>query len=68
MPKLRQDFASKIKIEDLINDELTNHECYYTGDYQDVIDIVKSYYPNLSDKTIFNKVKDVYYKNKNINI
>lgn len=65
---MRQDFASKIKMEDLINDELTNHECYYTGEYENIVDIIKSYYPNLSDKVIFNRVKNVYYKNKKINI
>ncbi len=63
-PKLKADFVSKINIDDLIKYELINHECYYTGDYSEVEDIVSSYY-DMSKDEIHNKVKNVYM-NKNI--
>lgn len=64
-PKLKADFVSKINIDDLISYELINHECYYTGDYSEVVDIVHSYYDMPIDE-IYNKVKNVYM-NKNNN-
>lgn len=63
VPKLKKDFISKINMDDLIRFELNNHECYYTGDFSEVIDIVNSYYDMPVDK-IYNKVKDVYYEKK----
>ena len=54
----------KIKIEDLIEYELINHESYYIGDFTEVIFVVKDYYNDLSDEEIYNKVKDVYDSTK----
>lgn len=62
-PKLNKDFTSKIKIDDLIEYELENHECYYTGDFSLVIVAVKDYYNELSNKEIIEKVKSIYDKN-----
>jgi len=64
-PKLKADFISKINIDDLIRYELENHECYYTGDYSEVVNIVHSYY-DLSINEIYDKVKEIY--NQKINI
>lgn len=52
-------------MNDLIKYELTNHECYYTGDYSEVEDIISSYY-DMSKDEIHDKVKNVYMNNKNI--
>ena len=62
-PKLNKDFTSKIKIDDLIEYELENHECYYTGDFSLVVVAVKDYYNELSNKEIIEKVKSIYDKN-----
>lgn len=62
-PKLKKDFISKINMDDLIKYELTNHECYYTGDFSEVVEIVHSYY-DISADEIYDKVKNVY-TNKN---
>lgn len=59
VPKLKKEFTDNIKIEDLIKYELINHECYYTGDFSDVLDIIKDYY-DLPDEEIYQKVKSVY--------
>lgn len=65
VPKLKKEFISKIDINDLIKYELINHECYYTGDYTEVEEIINSYC-NLSKDEIHEKVKDIYLNNKNI--
>ncbi len=54
-------------MDDLIKYELTNHECYYTGDYSEVVNIVHSYY-DMPINEIDNKVKEVYYHEKNKNM
>ena len=45
-------------IERIIKRELSNHECYYTGDITDCIETLKNY-PNITDKLILK----VYKKN-----
>lgn len=67
-PKLKSEFIGKVKIEDMIEYELINHECFYTGDYIEVVDIISSYYSELSKKEICNKIKEVYNKIKEKNI
>lgn len=55
-------------MEDLIEYELINHECYYTGDFSEILDIVHSYYKNLSMEEVYNKVRNVFnlIKNKKV--
>lgn len=64
LPQLKKDLISKIKIQDLIEYELSNYECYYTGDYTDIFDVVKSYYQDKSDAELLELIKQVFYKNK----
>ena len=45
-------------IERIIKRELSNHECYYTGDITDCIETLKNY-PNITDELILK----VYKKN-----
>lgn len=43
VPQLKKDFISNINIEDLISYELSNYECYYTGDYMEIVPIICEY-------------------------
>lgn len=58
--ELKKDFTSKIDINDLIRYELTNHECYYTGDPSEAIEVVKTYYEDISEEEITKKVINVF--------
>lgn len=62
-PNLEKEFINKINIDDLIDYELANHEAYYTGEYYDILYIIKNYYNNYSDDELLEKIKKVYYKN-----
>ena len=61
LPKLRNEFISKINMEDMIEYELKNHECFYTGNYLEIADIISSFY-NLPFVEICEKIKNVYYE------
>jgi len=61
LPKLKREYISKIKMEDLIAYELENHECYYTGNIRDAVEAVYDYY-ELPKNEIINKVLEVYNK------
>lgn len=41
--QLKKDFISKIDINDLIEYELSNHECFYTGEWLEIVPIIESY-------------------------
>lgn len=41
--QLKKDFLSKININDLIEYELINHECYYTGNFWEIIPIIEEW-------------------------
>lgn len=58
-PKLKAEFLSKVKREDLILYELDNHECFYTGDIEDTYLGLKYYYDDLTEE----EVCEVYRKN-----
>lgn len=61
LPKLKKEFINKIDIDNLIEYELINHECYYTGEWHEIIDIIKSYVPNIKKdriKKVYDKTKD----------
>ena len=64
VPKLREELKSKINIEDLIKFELENHECYYIGDFTEVIFIIYDFYRELSIQEIHDKVSKVFNENK----
>lgn len=59
LPKLRDEFISKIKMEDMIEYELKNHECFYTGDYLEIVDVINSFY-HLPLVEVCEKIKNVY--------
>ena len=64
-PKLKKDFVSKIKIEDLIEYELINNEAYLIEDYTLVCIKIKSFYPDMDIKDIAKLVKKIYDSNIN---
>lgn len=59
-PQLEKEFTNKINIDDLIKYELINHECYYTGEWDEIIPIIASYYPTLKENEIIEKIQKVY--------
>lgn len=61
-PKLKKEFTDSIDINDLIDYELANHECYYTYEYSDAAYYVKDYF-DLDIKTILEMVKKRFYEN-----
>lgn len=61
-PKLKKEFANSIDINDLIDYELVNHECYYTYDYSEVIRLVQYYFEIKSGKAL-EMVKKRFYDN-----
>ena len=63
-PQLKQDLANKIDIKNLIEYELSNYECYYTGDYKEILDVIKPFYQDKSDNELLELIKQVFYKNK----
>ena len=64
LPRLKQELTDNINITDLIEYELINHECYYTNDYTEIIDVVKSFYKNITDADLIDKIKSVYQTHK----
>ena len=46
-------------LESIIEYELSNHECYYTGNFIDVYEMIKDY------GITYEMVKKIYYKNLN---
>lgn len=67
--QLKKDFINKIKIDDLIEYELENHECYYTGDWFEIVPIIESYLDSdISQRNdIVEMIETIYNKNYNKN-
>lgn len=61
-PALQKNFIEKVDIEDLIQYELLNHECYYIGDFSLAVIALKEYFPEMPNKELIMKVKEVYDK------
>lgn len=62
--KLKDDFVKKINIDDLIEYELKNHECYYTGDYMEILPIIEDYLnTDISERNDIIEQIEIVYKN-----
>ena len=61
-PKLKKDFINNINIDDFIDYELINHECYYTYDYSQAVYLTSDYY-NMPVKKALEIVKKRFYDN-----
>lgn len=70
--KVRDDFAqitkeytgelqNHVTMEQYTHDKLLDHECYYTGNYAEVIEMVQDYYPLCTHSD----VREIYLKNVN---
>lgn len=62
-PKLKQDFISKVDREQYIRYELENHETYLTGRTNEIYELLKSCYADLTQEEIdkiYNKYKENY--------
>ena len=57
-PKLKNEFLNSVNMDDLIEYELTNYECYYTGDWYCIIELIKDYYPNIDAEKEIKRVYD----------
>ena len=63
--ELKKDFVSRITIESMIEYELINHECFYTGEPLSIVDLIQSYYSDKTREEIVNLIKSIYHsKNK----
>lgn len=60
-PALREDFLKKVSRTDLIKAELGNHECGYTQDYSEVVELVMGYY-HLTEAEAVREVRAVFNK------
>lgn len=58
----RLDFLNNIPKDKFIQYELSNHEVYYTGDYEDILDVVQHYYPDVTIEDI----KKVYLNTRHL--
>jgi len=70
LPKLKKEFIKKINLDDLIEYELINHECYYTSDWYEIVPIIENYLDadmSQRDKIIEN-IKKVYKMNYQKNV
>lgn len=60
--QLKKDFLSKITIESMIEYELINHECFYTGEPLSIVDLIQSYYSDRKQSEIVELIKSIYQK------
>lgn len=61
--ELQKDFLSKTTIEEMIQYELINHECYYTQEPLEILDLIKGYYEEIPEEEIKAKIESIYSKN-----
>lgn len=52
---------ANVPLDDFIRHELWNHECFYTGNYGEIFELVKAYYAQCTMEDI----KRVFYKHVN---
>lgn len=64
--KLQKDFLSKTTIEEMIQYELINHECFLTGEPFEILELIRSYYQDTSEDEIKRKIESIYSKNQEI--
>lgn len=70
LPELKKRFINSINIDDLIEYELINHECYYTGDFYEIVPVIESYLnSDISQRCdITEQIETVYRKNYKKNV
>lgn len=65
LPKIKKRFINNIDLDDLIEYELINHECYYTGDFYEIVPVIENYLnSDISQRCdIPEQIEIVYRKN-----
>lgn len=58
--KLDKEFLQNIDQKEHIYFELLCHECFYTEQPEDILEILKYYYTDESEETLLQKIKEVY--------
>lgn len=58
--EFEEEYKNNTNIDDVIEYELANHECYWTYDTESAIDVVSSLYSEISKEDIVNKVEEVF--------
>ena len=61
--ELKKELLSKTTIEEMIQYELINQECYYTEEPFEIIDLIKDYYQETPEEEIKKKIETIYSKN-----
>lgn len=62
---MKKEFTDSIDINDLIQYELINNECYYIGDFTLAVFALKDYFKDMPNEELIKKVKEVYDNNIN---
>ena len=62
--ELQKDFLSRTTLEEMIQYELINHECYLTGEPFEILELIRSYYQDISEDEIKQKIASIYSKNQ----
>lgn len=52
-------FKQQVPMEEYILHELWNHECFYTGNYSEILDQIQLYYP----ECMIQDIRKVFYEN-----
>ncbi len=60
VPKLQKELTDKIDMDELIEYELNNYECYYIADYSLAVASIKDFYRDIPTEDIIKKVKNIY--------
>ena len=59
--KLKEEFKKSITLEELIDYQLINYECYYTGEPLNCLDAVKVFYgEDFTDEELVGKIIEIY--------
>lgn len=60
--ELKKELKEKTTIEEMIQYELINHECYYTQEPLEILDLIQSYYQETPEEEIKQKIESIYSK------
>lgn len=68
--QLKKEFVNKINIDDLIEYELINHECYYTGEWSEILPIIEDYLESdISQRNnVLEQIEIIYRRNYQKNV
>lgn len=61
--QLKKELKDNTTIEEMIQYELINHECYYTQEPFEIIALIKGYYGEIPEEEIKSKIESIYSKN-----